>query len=228
MAELCRYHVLVLHSQKHHESETESSAAYSKRMAYGESAATGRGKEHVARNDNNLWLCDRGLESFPGSCLIDRRVGRVRLCQSNVPGDLKTLLDGNPIQYSRQRLTGPPEGPLEKCATCVWAVVRMDHDGRMIPWCGVGGNMPVEFSVQRTIKSADIFGLIRGFMFTDRLAGSYPDNLGVDQALNKGEVNCTVAGHKDAEMWAFACGTRCMSTRSKACGLRLLVFRTAA
>ena len=44
------------------------------RMAYGESAATGRGKEQVARYDNNLWLCDRGPESFPGATLIDRRV----------------------------------------------------------------------------------------------------------------------------------------------------------
>ena len=129
------------------------------RMAYGESAATGRGKEQVARFDNNLWLCDRGLESFPGATLIDRRVGWEQAMprQRSWRSEDSITWARMPIQHSRQqRLTGPQEGPLEKYAACEWAVVRMDHEGGMIPWCGVGSNMPVEFAVQRTIKSADI------------------------------------------------------------------------
>ena len=38
----------------------------------------GRGREHVARNDNNLWLCDRGLESFFPRSLLDRLQSRAR------------------------------------------------------------------------------------------------------------------------------------------------------
>ena len=68
--------------------------------------------------------------------------------------------------------------------------------------------MPVQFVVQRTIKSADILGPTRGLVHADRRAEIYPDNRGVDQSLNKGEVNCTVAGHLDAEILGFACGTR--------------------
>ena len=109
------------------------------RMAYGESAA--RGKEQVARYDNNLWLCDRGLESFPGATLINRRVGWEQAMprQRSWRSEDSITWARKPIQHSRQqRLTGPQEGPLEKYATCGWAVVRMDHDGGMIPWCGVG------------------------------------------------------------------------------------------
>ena len=43
------------------------------RMAYAESEAAGRGKEQVACNDSNLWLCDRGLESSCPRSFLDPR-----------------------------------------------------------------------------------------------------------------------------------------------------------
>ena len=34
--------------------------------------------------------------------------------------------------------------------------VQMDHDGGVIRWYGVGGNVPLELEVQRTLKRANI------------------------------------------------------------------------
>ena len=44
---------------------------------------------------------------------------------------------------------------LNKYAACGWAVVQMELDGGMTPWCGVGGIMSVSSEVQRAIKRAE-------------------------------------------------------------------------
>ena len=38
---------------------------------------------------------------------------------------------------------------VNKYAAIGWAVVRIDFDGGMTPWCGVGGVMMISFEVHK-------------------------------------------------------------------------------
>ena len=89
----------------------------------------------------NLWLCDRGLGSFFPRSLLDRLQSRARAGYTgaaflkiwrpwarNTVGIFPDNSDWRVFKRDFQKNTLFSGG----------VVVRMDHDGGMIPWCGVG------------------------------------------------------------------------------------------
>ena len=61
--------------------------------------------------------------------------------------------------------------------------------------------MPVEFDVQRTIKTAEIWTLFSDLSELSVPAEIYSDKRGVVHALDKGEAECIGANHRDADPW---------------------------
>ena len=67
----------------------------------------------------------------------------------------------------------------------------------------MSGIISFSLEVQRTIKRAEIWSLDMALMKRCWPAEMFPDHRGVVRALNKGEVYCISASHKDANLWVL-------------------------
>ena len=78
-------------------------------------------------------------------------------------------------------------------------MVQMDPDGGLIPVYGVGGEMPVEFEVDRTIKKAVIWALFIVLSKMTEHAEIFSGNRAGVQALIKGALEC-ISAKWDADL----------------------------
>ena len=69
--------------------------------------------------------------------------------------------------------------------------------GGLTPWCGVGGTLPIELPVQRTMRITETWAL---FMLIG-LSEICSDNSSVEQTIKNDEVNSVMANHNDADLW---------------------------
>lgn len=110
--------------------------------------------EQIAQRDTKQWLRERSIATHPGARLPDREFAcdqarrNQRYCLSD---------DSIGIFWEDLRLMNPSEGSWRKYAVYGQAVVRMDHDGGLIFWYGVGSIMPVELEVHRALRDLGVF-----------------------------------------------------------------------
>ena len=83
--------------------------------------------------------------------------------EASLAGGPRTLNNGTRTLESTRAellLMGPSRWNVNRYAACGCAVVQMDLNGDMTPWCGVGVFMSISLEAQRTIKRVDIWAFL--------------------------------------------------------------------
>ena len=92
-------------------------------------------------------------------------------------------------------------GKTGKWGACGWAVVQLNYDEEMGPWCRMYGSREAQYEVHRTIKRAELTAFL---CFLKKVIGPitvHVDIKGIIDGLRKGEKECIRPRAGDADLW---------------------------
>ena len=92
-------------------------------------------------------------------------------------------------------------GKTGKWGACGCAVVQLDFDEVMEPFCGMYGSMEAEYEVQRTVKGTELTAFLCFLKIVIQPIKVHVDNQGIVDGSRKGEEECIKPGAGDADLW---------------------------